>query len=620
MSNRFRLTAALAGLALLIIPASAQEWRSTDSLANPSKYAAGFVHYDHVNPNAPKGGTLNSIAVGTFDSFNPYIVRGTPAAGFAQLGGGFLYDTLMDQSVDEPSVSHVLLADGFKFPDDYSSATYRLNPNAKWHDGKPVTADDVVWSFKTLKEISPLYSAYYANVTEAVVLSPTEVEFRFDQKNNRELPHIMGDLAVLPKHWWEGTDASGRKRDITNPTLEIPLGSGPYRIKSFKPGAEIVWERVPDYWGAKLPVKIGRENFDTRRYIYFRDASAGWEAFKKGGFEDLRVETRSANWAEGYNFPAFKDGKVKKQEFKRESSVGMQGFALNMRRPQFQDRRVREALTYAYDFEFVNRTQMFGLRRRLASYFEGGELKSSGVPQGRELEILTEFKDKLPPELFTQEFKLPVFGTPQQERANLRKAVELFKAAGWESKSGKLVNAKTGEQFKFEYLGSQPTDEIIAGRFIENLKRLGIAATLRIVDPSQEVERSQNFDFDSTTVVLGQSLSPGNEQRDFWSTKAADTPGSRNMSGIKDQVVDTLVDRIIFAKDRAELVALTHALDRILLWSYYYIPQYYTPEVWLAWWDKFGMPPTQPLSVGVDTDSWWIIPEKEAALPKGASQ
>lgn len=625
MRIRSALPKVLMGLFLLlagIAPngANAQEWRTSGSLIGESKYGADFKQYDHVNPEAPKGGTLNSAAVGTFDSFNPYIVQGTPAVGLASFGGGFLYDTLMEQSVDEPSTSHALLAEAFTFPEDFSSATYRLNANAKWHDGKPVTVDDVIWSFNVLKEQSPLYSAYYANVTEAVAAGEREVEFRFNQKGNRELPHIMGDLVVLPKHWWEGTDAAGKKRDITKPTLEMPLGSAAYKIKSFKPGSEIVWERVPDYWGAKLPVKLGRENFDNRRYTYFRDPEVEWEGFKKGGIEDLRPENRSKYWATEYNFPAFTEGKVKKQEFPTETSQPMQGFALNMRRPQFQDRLVRQALTYAYDFEFANRTLMYGLRKRTTNYFQGGELASSGLPQGRELEILQGFKDKLPPELFTEEFKLPVFGDTKAERANLRKAVELLKQAGWESKDGKMVNLKTGEQFRLEYLGSNPTDEIIAGRFIENLKRLGIDASLRVVDQAQEVERVQKFDFDSTTTILAQSLSPGNEQRDFWSSAAADKAGSRNLSGIKDPVVDALVDKIIFAMDRDELVATTRALDRVLLWNFYYIPQYHTPEVWLAWWDKFGMPEKQPAYVGVDTDSWWIIPEKEAALPKGGSQ
>lgn len=607
-----------AGLAAAIFAsslfsASADEWRTSDSLTGESKYGQDFKRYDYVNPDAPKGGTLNLTVVGTFDSFNPYIVQGSPAAGFAAFGGGILYDTLMEQSVDEPSASHALVAEAFKFPDDFSSATYRLNPKAKWHDGKPITVEDVIWSFNVLKEHSPQYSHYYANVTEAVAISDREVEFRFDQKGNRELPHIMGDLVVLPKHWWEGTDASGKKRDITRPTLEAPLGSGAYRIESFKPGSQIVWARVPDYWAADVPVKVGRENFDRQTFLYFQDDNAAWQAFTKGGYEDIQVENSSRRWMTQYTFPAAKDGDVIKKEFKSTAGVFMQAFALNLRRPQFQDRRVRKALTLAYDFEYQNRTLFFGQNTRTSSYFVGTELASSGLPTGKELEILTPHKDKLPPELFTEEFKVPVYDTPQAERKYLREAIALFAEAGWRISGGKMVNDK-GEQFKIEFLGSGPTDEVIANSYIENLRKIGIDASLRIVDPSQYVNRVNNFDFDVDTTALNQSASPGNEQRDFWGSKAADSPGSRNVMGIKDPIVDALVDRVIFATNREDLVAATHALDRVLLWNYYVVPQYHRPVQWVAYWNKFGIPEKQSEYIGADIESWWVDPEKEAAL------
>lgn len=331
---RIKSVPLLIGFALIAaFPAKAQdrEWHSTASLIGESKYGDDFERYDHVNPDAPKGGTLNSTVSGTFDSFNPYIIRGIAAVGFARLGGGLLYDTLMEQAIDEPSTSHALVAEAFSHPDDYSSAIYRLDPKARWHDGKPITVEDVVWSFDVLKETSQLYSSYYENVTEAVALNERDVEFRFNEVGNRELPHIMGDLPVLPKHWWEGTDANGNQRDITQPTLEPPLGSGPYRIKSFTAGSEIVWERVEDYWAKDEPVKIGRENFDIRRYVYFRDSAAEWEAFKKGGLEDIRAEFRSQYWAEGYDFPAFQEGKVVKKVFPTKSPEPMQGFTMNMR-------------------------------------------------------------------------------------------------------------------------------------------------------------------------------------------------------------------------------------------------------------------------------------------------
>ncbi len=607
---------ALAFAAMLAATAAghAQEWQTSSSLMGESKYGKDFKRYDHVNPDAPKGGTLNSVTTGTFDSFNPYIVRGSPAAGLGSFGGGLLYETLMEQSIDEPSVSHPLIANAYKYPEDFSSATYRIDPNARWHDGKPLTADDVIWSLKVLKDNSPMYGRYYANVTDAVAINDHEVEFHFDQKGNRELPKILGDLVILPKHWWEGTDASGKKRDVTQPTLEPPLGSGPYKIKSFKPGAEIVWERVKDYWGQNLAVKVGRENFDTRRYVYFQDENAEWQAFTKGGYEDIHPENRSARWARDYNFPAFEAGDVVKTEFLTESGEPMQGFVLNLRKPQFQDRRVREALTYTFDFETMNKNLFFGYYTRTDSYFEGGELASSGLPQGKELEILNEYKDKLPPEVFTTEFKLPVYDTPQATRDNLRKAFDLFKQAGWVNKDRKLVNEKTGEQFRIEFLGRDPSDERVTGPFIDNLRKLGIDASLRVVDTSQYINRTRNFDYDIITSVLAQSQSPGNEQREFWTTKAADTPGSRNYTGIKDPVVDALTERVIFATDREDLVAATHALDRVLLWNYFVVPQWHLPKVWLAYWNKFGIPDKQPAYVGVDIDSWWIDPEKEKAL------
>ena len=592
----------------------ADEWHTTSSLIGPSKYGENFQRYDYVNPDAPKGGTHNSVVLGTFDSFNPYIVQGSPAAGLVGFGGGLLYDTLMDQATDEGSVSHPLVADAYKYPADYSSATYRLDPRAKWHDGQPITVDDVVWSFNVLKANAPQYNRYFENVTDAVAISDREVEFHFNQKGNRELPKIMGDLVLLPKHWWEGTDASGKKRDITRPTLEPPLGSAAYKIASFKPGSEIVWQRVPDYWAAKLPVKIGRENFDTQRFTYILDDNAAWQAFTKGGLDDIKPENSSRRWATAYNFPAISAGDVIKKEFKTTSPEPMQAFVLNQRRPLFQDRLVRAALTYPFDFETMNRTLFYNSNTRTHSYFGGTELASSGLPQGKELEILDKYRDKLPPELFTQEFKLPVYDSPQAERKYLKQAVDLFAQAGWVIKGGKMVNAKTGEPFKFEILGSNDTDQVIASPWIANLRKIGVDATLRIIDQTQYINRVNTFDYDVITSVLQQSESPGNEQRDFWSSKAADTPGSRNYSGIKNPVVDALVDRIIFATDRDDLVATTHALDRVLLWNYYTVPQYYRAVVWLAYWNKFGMPEKQPSYRGADIDSWWIDTGKEKAL------
>lgn len=594
--------------------ALAEEWKSTSSLVGESKYGENFQRYDYVNPNAPKGGTSNSTALGTFDSFNPFIATGTPAAGFTYFGG-LLWDTLMQQSVDESGVSHPLIAEAYKHPDDYSSATYKLDSRAKWHDGKPITAEDVVWSFNTMKEISPVYNKYYANITEAVALNEREILFKFNQTGNRELPHIIGDLVVLPKHWWEGTAANGKKRDISRPTLEIPLGSGVYKIESFKPGAEIVWERVKDYWADDVGVNVGRNNFDRLRYVYFQDDTAAWEAFKKGGYEDLKQEAKSQRWATEYKFPAFQAGDVVRKAFPSHSGEPMQAFFLNTRKPQLQNRKLREALNYAFDFETMNRTIFYNVYTRTDSYWQGqDDLSAKGLPQGRELEILAQYRDNLPPELFTQEFKPPVFNSPQAARENLRKAVQLLKEAGYVSRNGKMVDEKTGQQLKLEILENDPSDERVDGPFAQNLRKLGIDVTLRVVDSSQYVSRLNTFDYDITTYLVAQTSSPGNEQREYWGSKSADFPGSRNMSGIKDPIVDDLIEKIIFAKDRKELEALTKALDRILLWGFYVVPQWHKAEVWIAWWNKFEMPAKQPDYVGVDTSSWWINLEKEKAL------
>jgi len=604
--------ALVAGLSAAAIAEEEDRWRTTSSLINPDAETTPFERYDYVNPNAPKGGQLNSVVSGTFDSFNPFIVRGTPAAGLNYFGG-LLWDTLMQQSLADAGTSHALIAEAFKYPADYSSATYRIDANARWHDGEPITAEDVIWSFNVLKEHSQMHNRYYANVTEAVAVSEREVEFRFDQTGNRELPHIMGDLPVLPKHWWEATDAQGRQRDVTQPTLEPPLGSGAYRIESFRAGSDITWKRVEDYWGATLPVNIGRQNFDKRKYTYIQDDNAAWQAFQKGGLQDLRAENRASRWATEYNFPAVERGDVLKKVFHSNSGEAMQAYALNTRRPQFQDRRVREALMLAYDFESLNRVQFHGLYQRTDSFFEGSELASSGIPEGLELEILETVRDKVPPEVFTEEFKLPVHDSPQASREHLRRANDLLSEAGWRRQGNRLVNDK-GEPFRIEFLSSNPDTERVSGPYINTLRRLGIDVSLRIIDTSQYINRVRSFDFDVITSIQAQSQSPGNEQREFWSSAAADMPDTRNYAGIKDPAIDKLIDRVIFAKDREELVAATHALDRVLLWGYYYVPQYHNAEIWIGYWNKFGIPDEQPAYAGVDIDSWWIDEQREQVI------
>ncbi len=596
--------------------AAEPEWRHATSLLGEPKYGAGFKHFDYVNPDAPKGGTLNQTSEGSFDSLNPYVVQGTPASGLGALGGGLLYDTLMSQSLDQVGTNYPLIAQSLAYPDDFSWVKFKLDPAAKWHDGQPITVDDVIWSFNVLKAQSPLYNKYYHDVEKAEKTGDGEVTFTFASGGNRELPNIMGDLVVLPKHWWEGTDTSGRKRDIAKPTMEIPLGSSAYKIESVAPGKTIVWGRVENYWGKDLAVNVGRNNFGHIRYEYFRDQNASWEAFKKGGFEDYRGEASIGRWMRGYDFPAVERGDVIKAMFPLRSSGRMQGFLINTRRDKFKDPKVREALNWAYDFESMSKNLFFGQYKRINSYFAGSELASSGLPGGKELEILETVKDAVPAEVFTKEFKLPVYDTPQSQRDNLRHAVQLLREAGYDQKNGKLVNTQTGQPLTIEFLADDPNDERFIGPFMANLRKLGIEAQIRVVDSAQYTARLNDFDFDITTpnVVMSQTLSPGNEQRDFWSSAAADTPGSRNYMGIKNPAVDKLVDRVIFAKDRDELVAATHALDRVLLWNYYVVPQWYDDRIKIAYWNKFGMPEKQPEYSGIDPFSWWIDTAKEQAL------
>lgn len=587
---------------------SAGEWREWSSIIEPSKYGDSFAHYDYVNVNAPKGGTLNLAGAGSFDSFNPFVLRGTAAAGFAAFGGGLAYDTLMDQALDEPGVSHGLIAEAMRYPADYSSVTFRIDPAARWHDGQPITADDVVWSFQTVTRLYPLYANYYHNVTAAEVTGEGEVTFRFDQTGNRELPNIMGDLVVLPRHYWEGTNAQGAKRNIEEPTLEPPLGSGPYRVASFDTGNTITWERVPDYWAKDHPTRIGRYNYDKVHYTYFRDANAAWEAFKRGGFADYRAENSAGRWSTGYTFPAFNSGRVKKEALPSASVQPMQAYVLNTRREKFADPRVRRALVLAFNFQEMNRTLFYELYRRTDSFFQNTNLAAKGLPGEDELEILKPLAGDLPPELFTQAYSLPDYSAPNAERQFLREAFDLLKQAGYERRGSDLVKADTGEVLSIEFLGDDPNDSRILEPFANQLRRLGIRTDVRIVDTSQYQARVDNFNFDVVTGQFAQSLSPGNEQRDFWGSAAASQPGSRNLAGIRNPAVDAIIDKIVFAPDREALVSATRALDRVLLWNNYVVPQWHNPDIWLAYWDKLEMPERQPAYAGLDPFSWWVRP------------
>jgi microcin C transport system substrate-binding protein len=584
-------------------------WRHGLSLFGELKYPPSFPHFDYVNPAAPKGGTVREATIGTYDSFNSVVsgVKGVAAAGI-----NLIYDTLLASALDEVSTGYGLLADAVSHPEDFSSATYRLRAEAKWHDGKPVTAEDVIYSFEVFKKHNPRYGAYYRHVVKLEKTGEREVTFTFDSRGNRELPQIVGEIHVLPKHWWEGTDAVGNKRNIGETTLEIPLGSGPYRIKSFEPGRNIVYERVKDYWARDLNISIGTNNFDELRFEYFRDSFVALEAFKADAI-DWRTENSAKNWATAYDFPAVKEKRVILEEFPINSFGIMQCFAFNVRRPKFQDPRVRLAFNYAFDFEEMNKQIFFGQYTRIASYFEGTELASSGLPTGRELEILETVRDKVPPDVFTKPYSNPAGGNPQAVRDNLREAVRLFKEAGYEVRNGKLVDAKTGEPYGVEFLAEDPSFERVFLFYKPSLERLGISVTVRTVDNAQYEHRVRNWDYDIITQSWGESLSPGNEQRGYWGSQAADQPASNNVIGIKNPAVDTMIEEVIFAKSREDLVAAARALDRVLLWNHYVVPQWTYGKERTARWDRFSHPAELPkYAASAFLTVWWWDAEKAA--------
>ena len=587
-------------------------WHHGLSLFGDVKYPSDFKHFDYVNPAAPQGGSIRQIALGTFDNFNQVIAL---IKGNLAMGVDFLNESLMTPSFDEVSSEYGLLAEAVSFPEDRSSVTYRLRANARWHDGKPVTTDDVVWSFDVWKKNSPQMAAYYRHVVRAEKAGERDVMFTFDKPGNRELPHIVGQLTVLPKHWWEGTDAKGQKRDVTQTTLEPPLGSGPYRLKDYAPGRNIVYQKVADYWGRELPVNAGTNNFEQIRYEYFRDSTVSLEAFKADQL-DWRTENSAKDWATAYDFPAVRDKRVVLEEFPIRNRGIMQAFAFNIRRGKFKDARLRRAFNFAFDFEEMNKQIFFGQYKRIASYFEGTELASSGIPQGQELAILETVRDKLPAELFTEPYTNPVGGNPQNVRSNLRHALALLRDAGYEVKDTKLTNVKTGERLSVEFLVEDPATERFVLFYQPSLQRIGINATVRTVDPAQFENRLRQWDYDIIVAVWPQSLSPGNEQREYWGSQAADQPGSRNLIGIKNPAVDTMIDRVIFAKDRDELVAATRALDRVLLWNFYVVPQWTYGKQRTARWDRFGRPGNMPkYGAAAFPTVWWWDKEKAARLP-----
>ncbi len=574
------------------------------SMFGELKYPAGFGHFEYVNPDAPKGGLVRMEARGTFDTLNGFTIKGSSAAGL-----GLIYDTLMESSRDEAFAEYGLVVENAQVADDLSSVTFNLRKEARWHDGKAITAEDVAFSLEVLKaKGAPFYRFYYANVANAEILSAHRIKFHFKGRKNRELPLIIGQIPILPKHYWDG-------RDFEATTLEPPLGSGPYRIAKVDAGRSITYERVPDYWGRDLGVNKGRYNFGSIRFEYYRDTTVALEAFKANAF-DFRQENTAKVWATQYKFPAINKGHVVKETLVNNSPTGMQSFAFNIRRELFQDRRVRQALALTFDFEWANKNLFFGQYTRTQSFFSNSELAATGKPSAPELKLLEPLRGQIPDEVFTKEFKLPKTDGSGKSRRQLRQAKKLLEAAGWVVKDRRLVHGTSGKAMEIEVLLVSPAFERIVAPMQRAMERLGIKVEIRVVDTSQYINRVRDFDFDMIVGGWGQSLSPGNEQRDFWGSAAADRPGSRNYIGIKDPAIDKLIDHIIFAGSRADLVAASRALDRVLLWNHFVIPNWHINSYRIAYWNRFARPKVKPKYGLGFTDTWWVDTAKDQTLQK----
>lgn len=562
---------------------------------------AGFKSFAYARADAPKGGELRLRALGTFDSTNPFINKGNPVEGT-----DYLYDSLTVQALDEPFTRYGLLAEKIeRDPEDPSWITFHLNPAARFSDGAPVTAEDVVFTFDLIrKEGAPNLRNYYSEISKVEALDKQRVKFTFKNKNNRELPLIVGELSILPRHYWS-------KRAFNSTNLDIPLGSGPYTLTKLDPGKSATYTRNPKYWAANLPVNRGKFNFDSIKYVYYQDITVSFEGFKAGQY-DFLLESKAKTWATEYQFPAVRQGLVKKFEQVNLNPAGMQGFVYNLRRPLFQDRRVREALAYAFDFEWSNRNLFFNAYTRSQSYFDNSELAAKGLPSPAELTLLNPFKSQLPPEVFTKAYQAPKSDGTGNIRPGLMAGQNLLQAAGWRITDGKLLNARK-EPFRFEILLVQPEFVRVVEPFVKNLSRLGIEVTIRNVDSSQYINREREFDFDMVVGGFPQSLSPGNEQRGYWGSQAAGMAGSHNISGIKSPVVDALVDKIVSARTREELVTATRALDRVLLWNHLVIPHYHNRSYRIAYWDFLAQPAVKP-KYAVGLDFWWVDPARQARV------
>lgn len=594
------LSSLLFTLPVLATSNASEPLRHAIAMHGEPAYGKSFTHFDYVNLNAPRTGSLRRSAMGSFDNFNAYIVKGITADGT-----GYLFDTLMQQSGDEAFTLYSLVAEFIEVPDDRSWVRFHLNPNARFSDGSELTASDVEFTFNVLIEKGvPQLRAQYKEVTRVEVESKSVIKFSFKNNKNKELALILAQLPVFSEKDWQG-------KDFAKANLNIPLGSGPYTIKSFDAGRRIDYQRNDDYWAKDLPVNRGRYNFKHIIFDYYKDGSIAFEAFKAGDV-DFRAENISKQWATGYQGKQFTSGKIIKEEIQHQNPQGMQAFWFNLRRDKFKDPNVRKALGLMFDFEWTNKTLFYGAYKRSDSFFSNSELAATGIPQGDELALLAPFKAQLPAELFTQVYTLDKTKGDGRVRKQQRQAIKLFKQAGWTLKSGKMLDAN-GKQFSVEFLVYSPSFERVIQPFRKNLQRIGVASEIRIVDVSQYVNRLNNFDFDIYTLIQAQSLSPGNEQLSMWGSEFANMPGTRNRIGLQDSVVDALVTKVINAADRDSLITATKALDRVLLWKNLVIPQWHLSSYRVAYWQQIQRPEKLP-KYGLAIDSWW---HKDTTSNKG---
>ena len=601
-ASAIAVASSMAPVSHLIGTATAGEPAHGLSLFGDLKYGPDFAHFEYVEPNAPKGGVLHLATVDTYSTLNPFTLKGTSAAG-----AGLPFESLLEGSADEADAAYGLVAASVVLAPDRRSVRFLLRPEARWHDGTPITARDVAFSFEILTtEGHPAYANQLAGVDRVETTGDHEVTFHLADPDNRKLPLIVGGLSIVSETYY-------RDRAFGETTMEPPLGSGSYRISKVDPGRSVTYERVPDYWGAKLPLNVGRYNFDTITYDYYRDRTVLVEALKAGEF-DLHEEFTSKVWATQYDIAAVEEGWLIKDVLKDNTPSGVQAFFFNTRLPKFQDRRVREAFAYAFDFEWLNKNQFYGLYDRMASYFENSELAARGLPSEAEVALLDPHRGAVPEEVFTKAFVPPATDGSGNNRGNLRAARALLKEAGWVTKERKLVNAETGEPMTVEFLYFEPTFERIYAAFARSLERLGVGVTLRLVDGAQYEERLKTHDFEITTIRFVFSLSPGAELNSYFASSTVDQVGSFNIAGIDDPVVDALIAEVAAATDRPSLIAAARALDRVLLWGHYMIPQWYKGAHHLVYWNKFDRPALKPRYARGIIDTWWVDREKDDAL------